>query len=99
MGTSQRKSHGAAFQKAKEEPNPLSQMERKVIPCRANRDSRVRRGRRARVARCSSAAPRPHRGLAGGDQEERERAVRGTAAPGAPRRLRWTIEKDGRNFG
>ena len=89
---------GATFQKAKEGPNPLSQMERKGIPRRANRDGRVRRGLRARVARCSSATTRCRRGLAGGNQAERDRAVRGTAALGAPRRLRWAVEKDGRNF-
>src|SRR6266851_2234991 len=89
---------GATFQKAKEGPNPLSQMERKGIPRRANRDGRVGRGLRARVARCSSATTRCRRGLAGGNQAERDRAVRGTAALGAPRRLRWAVEKDGRNF-
>jgi len=59
-------------------------MERKGILRRANRDGRVRRGLRARVARCSSAPTRCHRGLTGGNQAERDRAVRGTAALGAP---------------
>jgi len=73
-------------------------MERKGIPRRANRDGRVRRGLRARVARCSSAATRCHRALARENQAERDRALRRTATLGAHRRLRWAVEKDGRNF-
>jgi len=42
--------------------------------------------------------PACRRGLAGGNQAERDRAVRGTAALGAPRRLRWAVEKGRSEF-
>ena len=57
------------------EPNPLSQMERKNLPNRAERDGRVRSGLRAGVAYFSSAATGCNRAYAGGDQEERDRAM------------------------
>jgi len=85
---------GATFQKAKEGPNPLSQMERKGIPRRANRDGRVRRGLRAKSRPgVPQRQPAARRGLPEETKQNATAAVRGTAALGAPRRLRWPLKK------